>query len=124
MVEWEGSPGRNNGFRLWLEGEEQAAVITEIPTPHGPSRDEKTQRATFYRQALTAENQFETAPFGQCRGVVPAQGMHSFEALKVKIIWRIRVEAQNTAGNLVSNDYRIIVRPATVASNEPIAYPT
>jgi hypothetical protein len=108
-VEWEWPREvRNPAFRLFLEGVEAVRVLSEIPTQHGPSRDEKTQEWVFLVLPLTRGEHLETSAFGQARGELPELTMHSFEGVKTKILWRVRADFAAS-----SRKYKVIVQPST-----------
>ena len=109
-VEWEWPQQvRNPAFRLFLEGVESVRVMTEIPTQHGSSREEKSREWVFFSLALTRGEHPETSAFGQTRGELPLLTMHSFEGLKTKVLWRVRADFPQS-GNF-SRKYKVIVRP-------------
>jgi hypothetical protein len=117
-VEWEWPREvRDPAFRLFLEGVEAVRVMSEIPTQHGPSKDEKTQEWVFFTLPLTPGERPETSAFGQARGELPPLTMHSFEGLKTKILWRVRADFPQPGA--LSRKYKVVVRPPIPGRTAP-----
>ncbi len=93
-------------FRLWLEGREEAYVLKTTFTPHGETKDEKLEKVRF-AQRLLAELPDE--PSGTRQFHLPVDLMSSFEGVRVRLVWLLRVEV-TTPDGASHHEHKIIIR--------------
>jgi hypothetical protein len=101
---WKGGPIRP--FRLWLEGREEAFVSRTIASLHGQIKEEKLQKARF-ATLLLAELPGERA--GTREFSLPTDVIPSFEGVRARIIWLLRVEVLSE-GASTFHEHKILIR--------------
>jgi len=101
----------HGAYRLWLEGLEEALVVTVNPGFHGKSRSEKLQKAAF-QKFLLADIPAQVS--GTREFVVPQEIMHSFEGVCSRIVWYLKVATFGGSGT-AEHEHKIVIRapPAT-----------
>jgi hypothetical protein len=103
-------------FEVLLEGWEKAKYSVSIPTPHGPEGQDKTSQWQFF-----------SAPIVECEGSpavrsevflsVPQRLMHSFDAGRSAVEWRLCVALVTRRGRRVENTCTICLRAPPVKSH-------
>jgi len=101
---WKGGPIRT--FRLWLEGREEAYVSRTTATLHGQMKEEKLQKARF-AGLLLAELPGERT--GAREFSLPTDVIPSFEGVRARIIWLLRVEVLSE-GTSTFHEHKILIR--------------
>jgi hypothetical protein len=107
---WDRGAALARPFRLWLEGREEAFVVTYNPGPHGMTRNEKLQKTTFHR-AMLAEISAQVS--GTQEFVLPKGVMHSFEGARTNIVWYLKAEVLGR-GSVGEHEHRIMVRAGSM----------
>ncbi|MDB6121793.1 MAG: hypothetical protein JWQ71_786, partial [Pedosphaera sp.] len=98
-------------WHILLEGREEAQVMVVVPSLHGGTKDEKTQKRTFLRMPLAEVEADADRLTGLIKFQVPANTMHSFEGRKSKIIWSLQVESWLANGEMVEHNFKVFIRP-------------
>ena len=102
---------RAPGFRIFLEGREEARVMTMIWTMHGNMREEKIEHRTFARLPIADLRPASDSTTGIVKFRIPEDTMHSFVGIKSKILWFLRVEGELAGVGAVQHDFKIFIRP-------------
>ena len=107
---WKGGARSARPFRLWLEGHEAAYVLKLNFTPHGEMKEEKLEKVRFAARLLA---ELPAQPSGTREFELPGGVIPSFEGVRARIEWQLRVEVITRRGTS-NHQHAILIRtPAT-----------
>lgn len=100
---WSGATGRIDRLKILLEGQEEAT--------YRRGTDTRTDKHVFARIDLVdTRNEMEISR-NTAELAIPADTMHSFEASRNKIVWRLKLSAEIARWPDVAEEHKVVIRP-------------
>ena len=102
----------------WIRQLKISIVGTESAT-YRRGTSTHTDTHEFYRQTFVETSQRDEIDFGSATVAIPADTMHTFEALRNKIVWTIQVEGDIRYWPDVKESFPFRVMPQPVETKDP-----